>query len=131
MTTRSVLVDCAVAGPPTSRAVSTRSERRSMALSFKRRPSDGGRWCPGRLLVERIDRPRQLGPSEVRQDRRRQARAVDFVDLVGLEEFVETAAEMAAALDHDDPCLVEVEAEHLELPGVHALAAVADHDELD
>ena len=38
---------------------------------------------------------------------------------------------MAAALDHDDPRLGDVEAEHLELPRIHALAAVADHHELD
>src|SRR5258707_12254896 len=131
MTTRSVLFDCATAGPAKRKAMRTRSKRRSMAVSFRWRPSDGGRWRPGRLFVERIDRPRQLGPGEVRQYRRRQARAVDLVDLVGLEEFVEAAAEMAAALDHDDARLGNVEAEHLELPRAHALPRLADHHDVD
>src|SRR5262245_9063511 len=92
--------------------------------------SDGGRG-PSGVFVERIDRSWQLAPGEVCQYRRRQARAVDLVDLLGPEELVEAAAEMAAALDHDQPCLGDVESEHLELTRVHALAAMADHHELD
>src|SRR6478609_9732049 len=85
---------------------------------------------PGSLFVERVDRARQLGPGEVRQHGRGQARAVDLVDLLGLEELVEAAAEMAAALDHDDTGGGDVEAEALELARVHALAAVGDDHDL-
>src|SRR5882672_8597454 len=132
MTTRSVLGDCADAGPE-SNATPARvmSERRSMTASLWAVVSDASGWRPARFFVERIDRPRQPGPSEVRQDRRRQARTVDFVDLTAKEELVETAPEVAAALDHDHPRLGDVQPEHLELHRVHALAAVGDDHELD
>src|SRR4051812_1543221 len=86
---------------------------------------------PARFFVERVDRTRQLGPSEVREHRRGQARAVDFVDLFWLEELVEAAAEMPAALDHHDPGRGDVEPEALELARIHALAAMGDHHDLD
>src|SRR4029453_9938527 len=132
MTTRSVFGDCADAGAESNTAPARAiNERRSMTASLWAAVSDASGRRPARFFVERIDRPRQPGPSEVRQDRRRQARTIDFVDLAGIEELVKTAAEVPAALDHDHPRLGDVQAEHLELHRVHALAAVGDDHELD
>src|SRR4029077_4682280 len=53
---------------------------------------------PFNTLVERAHRARQAGPSEAVERRRRQAGKVDLDDLLGAEELVEAAAEMAACL---------------------------------
>src|SRR5436190_671345 len=72
-----------------------------------------------------------MPPFEAVEHRRGKAGKVDFDDLLGAEELVETAAEMAARLDHDRPRSTDIEPHHLEKDRIGALHAVRDHDDGD
>ncbi len=54
------------------------------------------------VVVDRQHGARHMPPGEARQDRAGQAGCIDLDDLIGAEELVEAAAEMAARFYHDD-----------------------------
>ena len=84
-----------------------------------------------RSIVDRQHRARHVPPGKTRQDRAGEAGRIDLDDLVVAEEFVETAAEMAAGLHHHDARGGDVEAEGFEEHRVGALVAVGQDDDGD
>ena len=72
-----------------------------------------------------------MPPWEARQDRTGQAGRIDFDDLIGTEELVEAAAEMAARFYHHDPCGTDVQAERLKEHWIGALISMRQDDHGD
>src|SRR5215475_8686780 len=92
----------------------------------------GPLWSgPLHVVVEGDYRTRETLPGKAVQHRRGQAREIDFDDLLGAEELVKAAAEMAAGFDHDRTRPANIEVHHLEKDRVGALHPVRDDDNRD